>query len=233
MTTEQEFLARVAQRLGRDPQSAPARPAWKPSKPLAAVGPTDPEALATRFAAELEKLSAHVHRVSSPSDVAPLIVRILLDAGAKGGRVTRWDDSTLEGLGIDEALKAGGHEVVTFQPGSNGRAFVEKVEQSVAGITGCDAAIAETGTLVLGSSRIGDPQAPGRGRTVSLLPPIHVAVVRKEQIVYSSLDVFRRLASGAMPSQVIFASGPSRSSDIENDLSIGVHGPGHLHVIIL
>jgi L-lactate dehydrogenase complex protein LldG len=57
--------------------------------------------------------------------------------------------------------------------------------------------------------------------------------VRKEQIVYSSVSVFRRLAAGPMPSQVIFKSGPSRSSDIENDLSIGVHGPGHLHVILL
>jgi len=104
----------------------------------------------------------------------------------------------------------------------------------VSGITGADFAIAETGTLVLGSSRPGVAGGPGRGRTVALLPPIHIAVVRKEQFVYTPAHVFQRLRQlGVMPSQVIFASGPSRSADIENDLSIGVHGPCQAHVIII
>ena len=90
----------------------------------------------------------------------------------------------------------------------------------------CDAAIAETGTIVMASS-------PTRGRTVSLLPPLLIAVLRKEDIVFDSTRIFRRLAESPMPSQVIFKSGPSRSSDIENDLTIGVHGPGSLHVIVL
>jgi L-lactate dehydrogenase complex protein LldG len=231
--TEKEFLTRVANRLGR---SAPVteKPAWKPSLPLPNIGPTDPEALVERFQAELAKLSGTSYRVGSAAEVAPLVLQILAEAGAAAGpgTVVRWDDPTLQGLGLDEALSGAGFTVVPFRHGADRRTQIETAEQSVAGITGVDAAIAETGSLVMGSSRPG-ANAPGRGRTVGLLPPLHIAIVRREQLVYSTVAVFRRLAQGPMPSQLIFASGPSRSADIENDLSIGVHGPKQVHVIIV
>lgn len=224
MTTEQEFLSHVARRLGRSPEPAPAP--FRPSRPVGPVGPKGGYALADRFQQELEKISGVVHRVKSEGEVAPLIARILKEAGAAGKPVARWADPALDALGIDQALTAADHPVVAFQTGGDGRAFVEAVEKAAAGVVACDAAIAETGTIVMTT-------ALTRGRTVSLLPPLLIAVLRKEQIRYSSVDVFRALASGAMPSQVIFKSGPSRSSDIENDLSIGVHGPGALHVILI
>ncbi|HEY3365399.1 MAG TPA: lactate utilization protein [Symbiobacteriaceae bacterium] len=229
MTTEKEFLAAVSSRLGR--KEVISRPNWAPAKPLPTFGLTDPNALADRFAAELDLLKASVYRAGSAGEVAGIVISILQAAGLKGS-VVRWADPTLEGLGLDEALTAGGYEVVPFTPGAEG--LVQTAEQSVAGITGVDLAIAESGTIVLGSHRWGDAKAAGRGRVVSLLPPVHIALVRKEQLVYSSADFFRKLsASGPLPSQVIFASGPSRSADIENDLSIGVHGPGQEHVIVL
>ena len=230
---EQEFLARVSQRLARRSPAEAGRPQWQRPAPIPAVGPEDPEALAARFQEELERLSGKCYRVASAAEVAPLIISILKANGLTGGSIVRWNDPTLEGLGLDEALTAAGFTVTPFAHGEPGRPQVELAERSVAGITGVDAAIAETGTLVMGSSRIGEAGAPGRGRTVSLLPPIHFAVVRKEHFVYTAVQVFRRLAAGPMPSQVIFASGPSRSADIENDLSIGVHGPGQVHVVIL
>ena len=232
MITEKEFLTRVANRLGRrDPAPANA-PRWAPSQPLPTFGYTDPEKLTERFELELAKLSGKSYRVASEAEVAPLIVSILKEAGAEG-HVVRWDDPTLDGLNLDAALAEAGFKVVPFATDAWGRQLVEKAEEAVAGITGVDMAIAETGTLVMGSSRIGDAAAPGRGRTVSLLPPIHFAIVRKQQFVYSTLDVFRKVGAGAKPSQVAFASGPSRSADIENDLSIGVHGPKQAHVIII
>lgn len=232
MISEQEFLARVSQRLGRKSLSEAQRPEWAPSLPLPELGLRDADALAARFQAELERLTGRVHRVASEAEVGPTAVRILEEAGVKG-TVVRWEDPTLAGFGLDEALAAAGHRVVPFLPGEDGSALVKTAEQAVAGVTGCDAAIAETGTLVLASSPLGESGAPGRGRVVSLLPPIHLVVLRKEQIVYSTVSIFRRMAAGPMPSQLIFASGPSRSSDIENDLSIGVHGPGQVHVILL
>lgn len=228
---QQAFINRVRTRLGRS--VADKIPHWQPSLPIPDVGPTETEALVERYQAELAKLSGQSYRVASEAEIAPLVVQILKEAGAPGP-VVRWDDPTLNGLGLDEALAAAGYPVTPVKHGEPGRPQVELVERSLAGITGADFAIAETGTLVMGSSRPGEAGAPGRGRTVSLLPPIHIAVVRKEQFVYTTAHVFQRLRKlGVMPSQVIFASGPSRSADIENDLSIGVHGPAQVHVIIV
>jgi len=243
MSAEQDFLARVAAQLGRSPEAAPPR--FTPSRPLPDVGPKGAEALAERFQKELERINGVVHRVSDASQVAPTIVRILEEAlgparagaagnaggtaepnGAGATAVARWSDPVLDEYGIDQALEGAGYRVLAYRPGDDGRAFVEQVEKAPAGIVACDAAIAETGTLVMASS-------PNRGRTVSLLPPVLIAVLRKEDIVFDSVRVFRRLAQSPMASQVIFKSGPSRSSDIENDLTIGVHGPGALHVILL
>ncbi|MFZ5826440.1 MAG: LutC/YkgG family protein [Bacillota bacterium] len=229
---QQEFLARVSARLGRTSPAEAGRPQWQPSAPLPNIGPTDREALVERFVLEAEKLSTKVYQVASEAEVAPMVVAIL--GAEETGTVVRWQDPTLEGLGLDEVLTNAGHWVTPFRHGTESQPQLELAEKAIAGITGVDMAIAETGTLVLASSRIGEPDAPGRGRTVSLLPPIHIAVVRKEQIVYSTLSLFRRLAAaGPLPSQVAFASGPSRSADIENDLSIGVHGPKEVHVILV
>lgn len=170
--------------------------------------------LAELFAAELERVGGTPHRLPDPDGVAPRVVQILREAGVSG-TVVRWDDPALEGL--DPALLAAGYDVHPF------RGQMEVAEQACAGITGCYAAIAETGSLVLASP----------GRCVSLLPMLYIAVVRKEQIVCSAAEVFQRLAGGPIPSQVVFVTGPSRSADIENDHSIGVHGPGILHVLII
>ncbi|HYF79601.1 MAG TPA: lactate utilization protein C [Symbiobacteriaceae bacterium] len=228
---QQTFINRVRTRLGRS--GTEGEPQWVPSLPIPEVGPSDAEALVERYQVELAKLSGKSYRVLSEAEVAPLVVGILKEAGVAGS-VVRWDDPSLNGLGLDEALGAAGCSVTALKHGEPGRPQVELAEASVAGITGADFAIAETGTLVLGSSRPGVAGGPGRGRTVALLPPIHIAVVRKEQFVYTPAHVFQRLRQlGVMPSQVIFASGPSRSADIENDLSIGVHGPCQAHVIII
>jgi L-lactate dehydrogenase complex protein LldG len=229
--SQHEFLTKVANRLGRS-EAMTAKPEWTRSKPLPNPGPTDKEALAERFCAELQKLSGKTYRAASAAAVPAIVTQILKDAGAEG-HVVRWDDHTLDGLGIDEAVAEAGLTVVPVQHGAFRLQVLDKAEQAFAGITGVDMAIAETGTLVMGSSKLGEQGAPGRGRTVSLLPPLHIAIVRKEQLVYSTVAVFRHLAVGPMPSQVVFASGPSRSADIENDLSIGVHGPKQVHVIVV
>lgn len=223
---EQEFLARISSRLGRR-SPADVKPQWQPSLPLPNIGPSEPEALAERFTAELTRLGGVVHRATSEAQVGMMAAGILLELGLSGP-VVRWEDPTLEGLAIDDGLESAGFPVILFAPG-----LLDDAEKAVAGVTGVDWAIAETGSLVLSSHRLDRADTPGRGRVVSLLPPVHIAVVRKEQLIYSTVAVFRGLAAGQMPPQVVFASGPSRSADIENDLTIGVHGPGQVHVIIV
>jgi L-lactate dehydrogenase complex protein LldF len=94
-----------------------------------------------------------------------------------------------------------------------------------AGITGALAGIAGTGTLViLGGA--------GQPLTASLLPPVHITVLGVEQI-FSSLEQVLRLPEVAHALATMLVSGPSRTADIEMTLTIGVHGPGELHVFLV
>ncbi len=96
------------------------------------------------------------------------------------------------------------------------------------GVTLADFAVANTGTLAVSATA-------ARPRSVSLTPTVHVALVLERQIVArmgAALEVYAGRPFGLMPSSLHFISGPSRSADIENDLSIGVHGPAALIVIL-
>jgi L-lactate dehydrogenase complex protein LldG len=96
------------------------------------------------------------------------------------------------------------------------------------GITGSCCAIAETGTLMLLSGE-------HEHAATSLLPDTHIAIVRASRIVRSMEDAWDwlRRERGALPRQVNFISGPSRTADIEMTLVMGAHGPFRVHVLIL
>jgi L-lactate utilization protein LutC len=102
----------------------------------------------------------------------------------------------------------------------------EDLFKSDVGITRAQAAIAETGTLVLDSS-------VERNRLVSLVPPIHIATLGASQIYRTLGETLAALQTGEEVSPAItFITGPSRTADIELTLAIGVHGPQELYVII-
>jgi L-lactate utilization protein LutC len=95
------------------------------------------------------------------------------------------------------------------------------------GLSDAQAGIAETGSLVL------DSRAE-RHRLVSLVPPVHVAVLRAESIADDLGSALAGLGRGAeLASAVTLITGPSRTADIELELVIGVHGPRELHVLVL
>jgi L-lactate dehydrogenase complex protein LldG len=109
--------------------------------------------------------------------------------------------------------------------------LVARLANCGVGLTAADYAIAETGTIVLSSDE-------ANALLVSLLPPVHIAVLRSSQIAASLDEVISKLSreriSRVNPSRsVTLITGPSRTSDVELVLSIGVHGPKELHVIIL
>lgn len=101
------------------------------------------------------------------------------------------------------------------------------------GISGANVAIAESGTLVIVSNE-------GNGRLVTTLPPVHIALLGIEKIVptlddaTAILKVLPRSGTGQkITSYVSFVTGPSRSADIELTLTVGVHGPKELHIVLL
>ncbi|MEY2472503.1 MAG: L-lactate dehydrogenase complex protein LldF [Actinomycetota bacterium] len=93
------------------------------------------------------------------------------------------------------------------------------------GFTGARGAVARTGSLVVDAGRAG-------GRTVSLLPPMHVALVAEGAIVDEPGDLWRSLQA-PMPSNLVQITGPSRSADIELIITLGVHGPRALWVGVI
>lgn len=108
---------------------------------------------------------------------------------------------------------------------------IEKFKDSIfnidAGITSTYGAIAETGALILWSSA----EEP---RQMSLVPPIHIAVLRADNIYNSFLEVMQQenWAAG-MPTNAFLISGPSKTADIELTLAFGVHGPKELIVMVI
>jgi L-lactate dehydrogenase complex protein LldF len=101
------------------------------------------------------------------------------------------------------------------------------------GITGANIAIAETGGIVLVTNE-------GNGRLVSTLPPIHVVIVGYDKLVETMddaneiLKVLSKSSTGQkQTAYVSFITGPSRTTDIEKTLALGVHGPKELHIIFV
>ena len=96
------------------------------------------------------------------------------------------------------------------------------------GITAAQWAIAETGTLVLESER-------ERNRLASLVPPVHIAIIQAGRIRRTMSEVLKLISDSeaGLSRAITFITGPSRTSDIELTLAIGVHGPGKLYVIVI
>jgi L-lactate dehydrogenase complex protein LldG len=102
------------------------------------------------------------------------------------------------------------------------------VGDDLVGITGCYCAIAETGSLMLLSGADVPP-------SVSLLPETHIAVVRRSRIVSNMEDAWElaRAEHRELPRAVNFISGPSRTADIEQTVTLGAHGPYRVHIVLV
>jgi L-lactate dehydrogenase complex protein LldG len=109
-----------------------------------------------------------------------------------------------------------------------GDASVESAARAGLGVTGSVAAIAATGSVVL-DSRLAS------GRIASLLPTVHLCVASVNSLHPTPGDVLRRLGSAtdALPPSLVLVTGPSRTGDIEQLLTLGAHGPTALHVVLV
>jgi L-lactate dehydrogenase complex protein LldG len=94
-----------------------------------------------------------------------------------------------------------------------------------AGVSEASYGLADTGSVVLMAS----PEEP---RARSLLPEVHVSLLREDRILAGLEELFAALG-GELPSSLAIVTGPSRSADIEQSLTVGVHGPGEEHVVLL
>jgi L-lactate utilization protein LutC len=208
-----EFLQAIRHRAGRYKPTHAPDVAWTAKEGRRESAPIeDPPA---RFLEELEALRGHGERVE-------YVLALARERSAK--LLVRWDEEELEELGVDNPLKEAGVEVAVWRDLED---FKEVAARADIGLSTADWAIAETGSLVLTS-------APGRGRTVTLLPPTYVAVVPVDRVLRTVPEAVKKYAAmDRPPANVCFHTGPSRSGDIEMTLTIGVHGPGDVHVVLV
>ena len=122
----------------------------------------------------------------------------------------------------DELLKAAG-------PQLSDRIVKTGLADCDVSITGCECLVARTGTIVMSSAQ------PG-GRSTSVYAPVHICIAFTHQLVYDvkdALQLVKNKYNNAMPSLITFATGPSRTADIEKTLVVGVHGPKEVYLFLV
>lgn len=110
-----------------------------------------------------------------------------------------------------------------------GAHFTEDLAGCDVSFTICESLVARTGTMVLSA-------AQEEGRTASVYAPVHVCIAYANQLVYDTEDALKKLQNDygeTLPSFISFATGPSRTADIEKTLVTGVHGPKEVFCIVV
>lgn len=174
--------------------------------------------LAERFAESVISVGGEVFRVESLDAALNQLGDLLHDLGAA------WVVVNNEPPLADSDLYARKSDLAWHVVGKSSGNLREFCAMADAGVSGAEAAFAETGTIVIGSG-------PGRSRLSTLLPPVHIALVGESQI---TADIFTWTAArgGKLPANVTLISGPSKTGDIEQVLAVGVHGPKRFIVIL-
>ncbi len=203
-------------RTGRYKPTRAPDSVWTPRGKPAPAPIQDPVA---RFLEELGVVGGHGARVENLKEAQGHVASLARERGASA--LIRWDDADLDGF--DAPLAGQGVEVTVWRDLQD---FREVASRADIGLSTASWAIAETGSLVLESG-------PGRGRSVTLLPPTYVAVLRAERILGTLPEAINRYTGGHLPANVCFHTGPSRSGDIEMSLVTGMHGPGDVHVVVV
>jgi len=208
-----EILAKIRAALGRSPGS-----------PVASVPPTarvksrnaaPPEAEIEQLFTEIGKLNGVTRHLATRHDLTSALAELVKVEAVK--KATCWTTPDLTAWDVAGTLKALGVEIVSPQ------ADKHRVAECELGVTGVDAALPETGTLLLRSS-------PERPRVVSLLPRVHLAILRRRAL---RADLHQAFAEVSHDPYCVLVTGPSRTSDIELTLTLGVHGPKSLYAWLL
>lgn len=187
--------------------------------------------LAAQFAAELVKLEGRVYQVADNEEALETLATLLEERQAT--TAVAWDLAQIGLPGLDKLLAERGVQVLDPVVRDEVRkAQLQVLEPAPVCLSGAEFAIAESGSLVL-------YHGPGRPRLASLLAPTHIAVIRSDQIVRGlgeAMACLRERYAETLfdaTSNLTLISGPSRTADIEMTLSLGIHGPPELHVVLV
>ena len=236
--SKEHILAHIRTALGREAATVAPEPLPPFARPHVLREAAE---LVSQFSHELEKVGGSVTRVQTVEEIRELLQKLF--PADEFASVAVSNSEVLRGLGILEWLVSDNRQIVPsleeFWSGRMQEAGSEKptyeysnvlLEASL-GITSADYALADTGTLVLIS---GGEQH----RLISLVPPVHVCFLDPCRIFGSLTELLVHMqgeydAHGSLPQALTCITGPSRTADIELTITMGIHGPRALHVILL
>lgn len=235
-SAREEILGDIERALHRDVKSGPARRdavAWTSGQLEDLVSEIRKNCeqrrgeLIEQFLLELTRIGGRFQRVANGESAFQYILQV---ASVREARtIVAWEGQIIGGIDMPRRLREKGIELLTETIGAE---FISSMAAADLGVSGVDYALADTGTLVLLARK-------GQARSISLLPPVHIAVMRPEQILSGLSDLFPLLRHAVreegrdLSSAITFITGPSRTADIELTLVVGVHGPQELHVVLL
>jgi L-lactate dehydrogenase complex protein LldG len=181
-----------------------------------------------RFAEQATAAGGHVDVVDDPAAGVARLLEICAQHATR--ECVAWDHPLLDRWNVRAALAGQGIHVSSagMLPGEAAATRRLRLLSADVGVTSVGFAVAETGSIAM----LDDA---GCDTVASLLPPVHVALVSREQVVADLFDVFDALearTAAGWPSSVVFITGPSKTGDVELKLTTGVHGPKHWHVIV-
>ena len=205
------ILHKVRTALGRSAGQAPEE--VPPAR--IAIPEIDFESRVRTFFSRIEELAGKTYRAESPEDARDYVARVTGGRSAVASNAPILAECGITGLA---GVRYGFHGEPELREACSTAEF---------GITGADYALADTGSLVMLSSA-------DEARMVSLLPPVHIAIVGKVRLLTGLDELFTVLPDPAsQTSSMVVITGPSRTADIEQFLIRGVHGPGEIHVVLI
>lgn len=208
------FVGRLRARLGHGvPELAHPMPPPLADVPMVHSHALDSDDLIGSFVANARTAAAVVHDLDADAVPDELLDQIVHRHDVRRAVITR----DLEAQALGERLRARGVAVDALSTRAAARADL--------GVTGAVQSLATTGTLVVDSTVAG-------GRGASLLPPAHLCVLAASRIVASTAEVLRARCD-PLPANLVFITGPSRSGDIEQIITLGVHGPLTVEIAVL
>jgi L-lactate dehydrogenase complex protein LldG len=178
-----------------------------PALPDAPRVPGDTDARVAATLAAIEYVSGKTRRVKSDDELQRALADLVSAERVK--RALVWENSFLRELRVAEMLTELDVEIVSA------RADKHMLAQCDLGVTSADAVLPQTGTLALRTT-------PEQAEVVSLLPRVHLAIFRPEDLCEDLSEMLARLRGD---SHAVLITGPSRTADIEKTLALGVHGP--------
>ena len=206
-----------------------------PTTPMTVYPPSDRLSLVESFGAKLTELSGSFEAVQRETGIAERIASKVAEWIPNGGpavtEVLSWAPGELHVPRLEQTLAE--LNIALFVPDDlQDQQVIDHAASLAVGMTGVQAAFANTGSVVLTA-------APGRSRIASLLPLHHLILVPLSKIYPTFEDWLARLRTeghlGTLvreSGQIAFITGPSKSADIELNLTLGVHGPKVVHAIV-